>query len=1266
MKKILLSLAAAGAATGAANAQQLLNYGFEEGQTATIDTANWAAKSGSLYDLKAEDPINKGNKVLAVSTPDDANDWERVIAFKGLDIKENKSYRVTLKVAANAKMNVAILQGDWNRDIALQSAAGAQTATHTFSDENSYQTASFVFWSPTFETMKEKYGAKADTLTKEYFLRLAFTGTGNYFVDDVVVEESSIKGIRFNGDAILVDFGYANNAAALASANGGHLALDPSCVKVVVDGEEVTPEFVECKVEGFCIFLPEAILTEDSKVSVSFTNPGDLKYTTNIAPFCFETPNAAVCNFENEAGSFDETLELSSFAWEEAKLVSTTPDDNSFEWEGNEIKQFSLTYDKNITKENASAVLKGSSIEEKLILVGVEGQTITFKRADDAAPLANGSYDVIVSGITNEKGVERGETNLITFEVGKIQVRETKYTTIAENIMEGLVDGTVPEGWAINNEGEIRSHVGGSYGSGPRGFAFSSSNVKGALYFRTAFTDGENKTIGEVSYGDSIGHELTLPAGDIEFRALVAAWKNPGYQLTIKLLDADTKEVAAEKTINVEANANGNKSGNFDKVPLRLKSDGGNYIYKVSITDGSAQHEALCGGYEVCTYVETQGVPTEPEIVFEEKFGSSANNAAPAAGSGWKIYAGGNAKNPGQDYNYNGARMFDLGYKNLTKGFYNGMAGAKDTDYLIYGQGGVTTLEDGTEVEEPTLKFDGGKVQFTYYCTNWKTDSQRQTLDVLDMDGNVVYSRTDEIKPNPGGDRNASIEAQKVQFTQFFDAGQYMLKFYTDGEGFVGNLTIETVSSPAIQWKHMLNLALEPAREELALAMAEDKYDGKTRVALDAAIKDYSNPSLHSPKEYEAAIAELENLVRTSAARRANIDGYAESLEKLTTLISDNAETKYVGLEQYPTAQKLVETYKEVDCTKLEDEELNSAVKGFKDSYALLDNMIKQCVGLLTEQITTLAEQIVKMDETQADSEVILAAGNALTDDQALVRVLKLKLTETIYTKIAAGEKLFEVTDEEVGITTPESLNLTGMIQNANFYTDAIKQKDGAKANEKSFPGWDIEIKQNSILADWGWGGPYNASETCPISQAAVCTAWGTSEVYVKQDIADIPVGIYTLKIGVGDGTKKEDESLSYGFAKSGEQADTIIVANDGGARALVACEMMNIKVNAAEGANTGVATLGGALKSRGDFSKIDEAEMYLTGALDGFDYAAAAAAIRKEIEDALNIEAIAEGEAVVTYYNLNGQKIAAAEGICIKVERYSNGYVVVKKVVVK
>jgi hypothetical protein len=37
-----------------------------------------------------------------------------------------------------------------------------------------------------------------------------------------------------------------------------------------------------------------------------------------------------------------------------------------------------------------------------------------------------------------------------------------------------------------------------------------------------------------------------------------------------------------------------------------------------------------------------------------------------------------------------------------------------------------------------------------------------------------------------------------------------------------------------------------------------------------------------------------------------------------------------------------------------------------------------------------------------------------------------------------------------------------------------------------------------------------------------------------------------------------------------------------------------------------------------------------------------------------------------VRYYNLSGAVIAQPAGICVKIERYTNGYVVVKKIVVK
>ena len=142
--------------------------------------------------------------------------------------------------------------------------------------------------------------------------------------------------------------------------------------------------------------------------------------------------------------------------------------------------------------------------------------------------------------------------------------------------------------------------------------------------------------------------------------------------------------------------------------------------------------------------------------------------------------------------------------------------------------------------------------------------------------------------------------------------------------------------------------------------------------------------------------------------------------------------------------------------------------------------------------------------------------------------------------------------------------------------------------------------------------------------------------------VSDIPVAIYTIGIQVGDGTKKTEDSLSTAYMMVADTIASLKVANDEGARNALTYAFYNVTPDVDAEAKTASYTIGATLMSRGDFSKCDNATLVMTGKVEGFDYAAAA------------------------YFNLAGQEVAAPKGASLKIERYSDGYTVVKKVLVK
>ena len=193
-------------------------------------------------------------------------------------------------------------------------------------------------------------------------------------------------------------------------------------------------------------------------------------------------------------------------------------------------------------------------------------------------------------------------------------------------------------------------------------------------------------------------------------------------------------------------------------------------------------------------------------------------------------------------------------------------------------------------------------------------------------------------------------------------------------------MKIEKPGSKAAKYYQNLAEAVELAKQEAALA-AEEKYNGKTKDALNGAIAKYdvADPKMHTDKEFDAAVKELEALVKQSKGRRANIDKskgrranidkYPTSLESLQKAIDEAKETKYANIPEVADAEKYYNENKDVDYVKLDDAALAKAVEVLDNKANLASNMVKTCLPLVTKQITDLAAAIVALDEASANDD---------------------------------------------------------------------------------------------------------------------------------------------------------------------------------------------------------------------------------------------------------------------------------------------------------
>lgn len=1221
--------------------------------------------------------------------------WRRAVKFRNLPLEAGKSYRLSFRFKGSntysngetevkAKMKVGLMQGVENADISILGAGDKdQYREVSYFNPNEYETYNLMYYFADKANQDTKYDESCsgneeynEANKDKYFATFNVFNPGDYYLDEVELVEANVASVIYNNGAIRIDLGYSTNIKTLAAEKGYYL-LPNDCVTVKVDGEPAEVESVEARSDGYLyIFLADEDLT--GKMEVTYNNPaeGGLQYAEG------EAITGNVLDFTEKAEydkNFNAKKDIASWLYGEAQCVATTPLDGSFGLEG--VSEVTFTFDKEVysgkndIKDGPVAKLSdGTKLKLK---EGTPELTKTLTFVCENGALAKGSYIVTLENIVTEKAIENQDPTMLTFEVGKPKVAETIYTPAGSCTFSDAADGTVPEGWTVYSDGEERTS-GNSYISGGRVMSTKAPQGKG-IYTRA---NGSNLEEGALN-GAVISPAMEIPAGDVEIRSLLAYWSNPSSIQVDVLNSADEVVATSQFTPAVAGEANRNVDGfNFENCPIRFTSEGGQYHVKYTLLT-TGYNGMFVGGYDLFSVQETEGDKDQSEVIAKGDFASAGNDKAPAHGTGWKIYRdNGNMRDPGANCAWGGGEWSGNGGPRVKTMGNKGMNGAAiylaNNAYATYGEYLYQTDHNGKvegDLEEKTLDLKNAKYQITYNIIAWKNEGAPWSiqLDIYNQEdgitGTPVYTRKDEVSVHCNSATDASSDAKKIQFLwNAPKAGKYILKFTAGGECCVGNVSVETTSSLAVTYATLMNKNLAPAKEELETAKSNDKYAGSTRDALESMVAAYTNPDFHTVAEYTDAFAKLDAMVKKSAKRRANIDKFPTCLESVVKGLEDAKGTKYERLEQFPLVENAYNDYKDVDYVTLDDDALQAAIDVMGVNGSLISNMVKSCVPLITKQITDLAAAIVALDKDMSGHPAVLASGNAITDDQALVKQLKTLYAAKLYKKIAGGYE-FKVVDEDMAEYVDETIDASFLIQNPNFYNTTVipAGKENAEATTADFPGWNIMVESGRIQSLWStnWG-QKGATETQPYYDCAVCSPWGTGKYTVEQLVNNIPVANYTASIVVAS-DKLDDDNLPECYAVVGGEQKIFAADKDGkySRDNNTPIEFENV-VPTIDG-NYGSISIG-AKMSNACFGKVDNATLKMVGKAEGFDYAAAAKVLGEEVAAGIkNAEVAPEGDPVsVVFYDLNGRQISAPNGVAIKVEKWANGYTKISKVVEK
>ena len=1288
-----------------ANAQiPVFHEGFDAEQTKAKTDIGWYefinTQAGDERIVPADEAYQGAGCLMFVNSQDTypGSAWQRAVKFRNLPLEGGKIYQIKFAFKGTNRHNAAgedfqdsdprcemavgLMQGWENSDISILDQNGnGQTKTVSYFNPTEYQEYSYTFYFADKAKQDEKYLAegKDPQYINDYFATFNIYNPGVFRLDEVTLQEISnaVDEIVYGGDVIRVKYMFDTNIADLAKAESlGRVILDPACATVTVGGEATPVEAVELHKDGYLyIFLEEQYFEGEAEgdIVVTFTNPED------VIDFSGAGGNAKVFAFtaEKAAKYVEAVADVSSFAYEEAQLLITEPENNSFCLEET-ISEFTFTYDHNVytceTDDYNAPKAVLSTGEELAIKAGQPelSKSITFVRTG-TDPLTKDVYTVTVSGITTEKGTECTTDQILNFETGKINMAKTTYTEIFTNLLTGDANGQ-PAGWTIMVGGE--NWTGGEpkadNGSACRNFILTGAD--GNPYTSFYLCDREGYTY--MVTGDKEDNRLTLPAGDIEFSVIAVGHEAASRAIEVRVEDLEGNEIASGRGNTDTQAENFTAVNSLGLVTIKFNNPTEkNIVVKIHEPEGGFTACRVLG-IKAQSYVTSPGDKFDPDILLESNF---VGGNMPAAGSGWQFYENNNPLEPGSGRNgTSGMLERNFSSKMPSAAFFRECGANSEAAYRIeYGNG--NGVDEGFELPK-------GSFEVTYYAGTWNDDggnaagNSKVFMQIIDKESGAIVFNSEHVNVanfKNGGD--CSGQADKIVEPFYCPGGKYMIKAWGTTNTVWGALSIIKPGPTAAKYYQMMIDAIAEAQAELDKC-EDSKYDGTAKTALIEAIKLYSDPSfMHTTREFEAAIAELKAKQDAMAARRTTMADYDKVIADAAALLQkiEEGEAKYKNLETYQPLVDLYNIYKDIPANTLENDELLTKTAAMTDSYTKLNHMVTEGVGVLTEQIVAEAALLVKLDPAMEADEVVLAAGNALTDDQAIANALKLKITKAMYDKLAAGEDIFSEYDAEYEISKDAPIDITCFIQNPKPYCLGFEHN----TKISSYPGWHADNEDYNFRPDYAWGGTWQGNTTpnhYVNKNTQIGIGWTDSGVTVWNNVTGLPVGEYILAINTMDRSgvsgdapyevtepEKQQSYIYYQVGDAEKVQTPFLVTSIGQYYSFTEDVMEKFEL---VGEKTVDMTIGAYIHATQSFAAIQNVKLTMIGKKADFDYAAAAAKIAEDIKnDVKNATVETVGEPVkVEFYGLDGKKVAKPAGITIKVATYKNGAMKVSKFMAK
>lgn len=771
------------------------------------------------------------------------------------------------------------------------------------------------------------------------------------------------------------------------------------------------------------------------------------------------------------------------------------------------------------------------------------------------------------------------------------------------------------------------------------------------------------------------------------------------------------KNVDCEKltaTLNDAALAVEPSTGFAEEVKLVRSGENladGQYTLKIEkIFAEQFIDDAYCGDTTLVLNIGKSDATEEvAELIPAEYFDNCSENFIP---EGFLVKQGDAIRPSGSNQSAGGSRMFNFAAGgDFTKGLYY------REGYVEYGTTVTTDPETSEIINEYALELGANKkYEISFNNAMWK-GSNKTTFQMFlkdDYDAAIasglepepVFTKVVEnITPDMNGAKNAVNGSTRTVFNYVPEVGgKYVLRWVADGfvEIILAKPSVKYIPNTAgIELVTLLNNALTDAKAVLE-ANAADRYAGVDFDNLSAAITkvEAEKDGYYNPSSFENAAEKLAALAQAMKDHHALCDEYDASIKKTIDVERQNKATKFNATELYaqvvemnakyngisewrnvadtisnPEAEPEWKLFYVFDELKTADS-LNVAIAELKDLGNLTSLLFTEGVStpgdsnggkgtgvaVLTDRIRRAVTAMEKMGIAEND-EVMIAAKNALTDNDDLVEAIKNKIKQTMYADIAKGDSSTIFAEDTV--TYAEKVyDLTVFAKNPNIY----KQLPSMDFNEENVPGWVTPEGYNKPGLTTGWNAPKHVEG---VAEDCMFQTWGGS-YRVEQTITDLPTGVYTIYFGFSDRDSNDDLTDSYAYAMTSEDVDQGLEGKT------VGIEAIGQNFPFAEGSGSamieGVEVLDGVLTiganaGEGTHTFFNDVHIVLT--------AAAAANYEEELRNLIEtgIEDVNKTAKVnaVQMFDINGRRISEAPRGVVIVKKYmSDGTVRVQKMVKK